>query len=140
MRGAARLAVRHPENDRRADEAAAATAPRTAPISTTPLAPSRPARHSRAHSQAITPPAIAVTIGNQGQPNHAMAIAIGARTSAESVRSLSEPWEPCSAGANRGTVTALATAVIGDRLFEIAAPEIRPQRLGEDQFGVGALP
>src|SRR5579885_621501 len=51
-------------------------------------------------------------------------------------------WVPgeASARANRGPVAALAAAVVGDRLFEVAAPEIRPQRLGEDELGIGALP
>ena len=62
-------------------------------------------------------PAIAETSGSQGQPNHAAATAIGARTSAESMRSASEPWVRRSARANRGPVTTLATAIIGDRLL-----------------------
>src|SRR5579864_2318460 len=109
-------------------------------ITAMPPPPSEAPRHRRAHSQAMPAEAIAITIGSQGQPNHAAAIAIGASTSAERVRSLSEPWEPRSAGANRRTVAAFAPAILRNRLFEVAAPEIRPQRLGEDQFGVCALP
>ena len=83
------------------------------------------------------PAASAVSMPSQGEPNQAAAMATGAMTSADKMRSANGLG---SARANRGTVAALATAIIGDRLFEITAPEIRPQRLGEDQLGVGALP
>ena len=45
-----------------------------------------------------------------------------------------------SAGADRGTVAPLSAAEILDRSLEVAAAEIRPQRFGKDQLGIGALP
>src|SRR5438874_1118848 len=117
--------------------AATTTAATTAATSADPLDPNCPARHSRAHSQAIPAPAAVVTIGSQGEPNQAAAMATGASTSADKMRSSSE-WR--SARSNRGTVAALAAAIIGDRLLQVAAPEIRPKGLGEHQLGIGALP
>src|SRR5438132_590538 len=116
---------------------AATTARTTVATNSYPAIPSRPPRHRRAHSQAIPTAASAVTIGSQGEPNQAAATAIGASTSADRIRSASRLG---SARAKRGTVTAFAAAIVGDRLLEIGAPEIRPQRLGEDEFGVSALP
>src|SRR5712672_3441585 len=110
---------------------------RTAAIRTAPVVPTGPPRHSLAHSQAMPAAAIAVRIGSQGDPNHTAATAIGARTRADRIRSVRRPG---SARANRGTVAALAATVIGNRLLEIGAPETRPQRLSEDEFGISALP
>ena len=76
------------------------------------LTPSRPDWHSRAHSQAITAPATAVTIDSHGQPNHALATATGARTSAESVRSPKVPQECWETGEARSAVVAVSNSVI----------------------------
>src|SRR5437764_7860472 len=117
--------------------AAATAAARAARISTMPDTPTCPPRHSRTHSQAMTPAASTVNMPSQGEPNQTAAMATGAMTSADRMRSAKGLG---SARANRGTVAALASAIIGDRLFQIGAPEIRPQRLGKDELGIGALP
>src|SRR5438874_2883421 len=113
------------------------TATRAAAIKTAPVFPIPPPRHSLAHSQAMPMAAIAVRIGSQGEPYQVAAIAIGASTRADRMRSVSRPG---SARANRGTVAALAATIIGDRLLKIGTAEIGPQRLGKDELGIGALP
>src|SRR5580704_18979340 len=110
--------------------AAAATASATAPIS----APPPP--HSRLHSQAMITAAATVRAHRNGPPSQIATSGSGASTSAERIRSLSDPL----ARANRGPVTPIATAEIGDGLLQIGPAEIGPQRLGEHQLGIGALP
>src|SRR5262249_40631516 len=107
-------------------------AARTTPTSTIPVAPKRPRRQSRPHSQAITAPASAVSKGNQGGPNQIAAIGNGASASADSTRGRRELK---STRANRRTVPAFPIAEFIDCLLQIALGEIRPQRLGENQLG-----
>src|SRR5205814_10062480 len=90
------------------------TARRAAAIKPAPVFPIPPPRHSLAHSQAMPMAAIAVRIGSQGEPYQVAAIAIGASTRADRMRSVSRPG---SARANRGTVAALAAPIIGARLL-----------------------
>src|SRR6185437_16324868 len=91
--------------------------------------------HRRPHSHAITAPARAASTASQGSPNQIAASGTGARTAADSILNATGL---SSARLNRGPVAALAAAKIGDGLLEIGAPEIGPQRRGEDQFGIGA--
>src|SRR5579872_2300394 len=108
-----------------------------ATISTCAATPAVPPPQRRPHSQAITIAAATVRAVRNGPPNQIAAIGSGANASADSIRSRREP---ASAGANRCSVAPLTPAIIGDRLFEVGAAEIGPQRLGKDQLGIGALP
>src|SRR5216684_1646883 len=125
-------------------------------MTTIPVRMGAPARQRRLHSQAINPAATATTAESSGGPNHAAASPTGASTRAESTRcrnacALFAPALPSSRGpgpsctaalsrANGCAVSAVAAMEIPQRRLEIALGEIGPQRLGEDEFGVGRLP
>ena len=127
----------NPTADPRVVSVAVAIVARTTPTSTIPVAPNRPRRHSRPQSQAMTAPASAVSNGSQGEPNQIAAIGNGARVIADSTRGRSEP---CSARANRRTVSAFAAAEFVDRSLQVVLGEVGPQCFGEDQLGVCTLP
>src|SRR5205809_116284 len=109
-----------------------------------PISSGRASHSSRTQGSATQSAPSATQCGSRSWPRKAIqktiaapAMAIGASTSADNTRNRSE----CrSARANRGTVATLAAAIIGDGLIEVAAAEIRPERLGEHQLGISALP
>src|ERR1700730_10840572 len=117
--------------------AAAATTANATATSTIPVWPNWPRRQSRPHSKAITAAAIAVNSGSQGQPNQIAAIGNGASVTADNTRSCSEPR---SVRTNGCTVPAFPAAEFIDCLLQVALREIGPQRLGEEELRIGALP
>src|SRR5215469_16589124 len=119
----------------RPNSPAAMTATAMTPISTG--ASFDPPPHRWPHSQAMTAAAPTVRTISKGPPNQMPTIGSGARTSADRTRRRSDP--PLT-GANRRPIAPLAPTIIGDCLLQIVTAEIGPQRLGEDELGIGALP
>src|SRR5471032_1626993 len=87
--------------------------------------------------------ATAATRSIQGKPNQIAASKSGARTTADTIRN-SRPRNRlvCPAGALTAdaAIATFAPAELGNRLLEMFLVEVRPKRVDEHQFGVGALP
>src|SRR5262245_21686623 len=78
-------------------------------------------------------------------PNHKAASASGARTTLEAMRKPSVRHDPASQlrsawSATRGAVAPVAAVELAHRVAQALLVEVRPQRLGEYQLGVGRLP
>src|SRR5262249_46935280 len=114
----------------------------TAAISAGLAQPDAAPPHKRPHSHAMMTDATTISAAKNSPPNQIATMASGTKTSAERIRSPRAPFFVSlgPAAANRRSVPPLASAIIGDRLLQLRSAEIRPQRLGEDKLGIGALP
>src|ERR1700738_346308 len=95
------------------------------------------------HSNTTTGAAIATIRSIQGKPTHRAASTSGPSTTAEATRGSSpRKRRGCAAGVlcADAAIATLAFAKLGDRLLEMLLAEVRPERVDEHEFGVGALP
>src|SRR6185437_4162317 len=104
-----------------------------------PVAPKPWPVASRAHSQHIPKVMSSTSAASHQPPSHTAASATGAMTKADMIRSLSVLGFG-SARSNGSAVATFAAVIVAQRLLEIGLAEVGPQRLREDELGIGGLP
>src|SRR4051812_36519594 len=128
-------AARASEISAPATKSATRTAP-TAAIASEAISSDRSGSTSRTHSAAASRANDSIRSWKIQPPKYTASRTRGPRTSAERNRVRRSPALPRPDGA----VSPVALVELSDCIFQITLREIGPQRIDEDQFGIGRLP
>src|SRR4051812_27413965 len=134
-----RATVSRPARSREISAPAMKSATRTAPtaaIARDAVTSEPPGSTSRTHSATASSAKQSIRSWKIQPPKYTASRTRGPRTSAERNRVRRSPTLPRPDGA----VAPVALVEFSDCIFQIALREIGPQRIDEDQFGIGRLP